>query len=386
MAVIFHIDINAFFASAHSILDPSLRDKPVVVCSNHRGSVVTTASYAARAYGIQSAMPLALAKNKCRDLVVIDIDFDLYHDLSQRFIKIVQSYSTHLEQASIDECYVDVTHAIQNYEKPLDLAIQIQQHILRELLLPVSIGVGPNKFLAKMASDMKKPMGIQILRIREVEQLLWPLSIDAMFGIGKKTVPRLQSIGIETIGDLAQSDEMRLRPILGINTENFIKRANGYDLSPIEVISSRKSVGQSKTFSNPMTDIDEIRHALLTEVEEVARRLNDHELSAKTVTLAIRLEDYKTAARSLTFESYLSDKNSLFERVLGLYDEFDGLGAISFLAVTASNLVTQEQRIEQLNIFDDLQNPTVDDIIQRLNKTLNFEAFRKSDSLLKGGK
>lgn len=386
MAVIFHIDINAFFASAHSILDPSLRDKPVVVCSNHRGSVVTTASYAARAYGVQSAMPLSIAKKKCPHLVVIDIDFDLYHDLSQRFIKIVQSYSAHLEQASIDECYVDVTNVIKNYEKPLDLAMQIQHHILKELLLPVSIGVGPNKFLAKMASDMKKPLGIQILRIREVEQLLWPLPIDAMFGIGKKTVPRLQQIGIQTIGDLAQGDEAVLRPILGINTENFIKRANGYDLSPIEVFSNRKSVGQSKTFSNPMTDIDEIRHALSVEVAEVSRRLNELELSGKTLTLAIRLDDYKTAARSTTFDTYLSDKNSIFERVLGLYDEFDGMGAISFLSVTMSNLVTQEQRVEQLNIFDDLQNPSVDDIIQRLNKTLNFDAFRKSDALLKGGK
>lgn len=384
MSVIFHIDINAFFASAHTITDPILEGKPVVVCSNHRGSVVTTASYAARRYGIKSAMPLAYAKRLCDDLVVIDIDFDLYHDLSERFIKIIASYSPILEQASIDECYVDVTNVIKKYKRPLDLAVEIQRRVQKELMLPISIGVAPNKFLAKMASDMKKPLGIQVLRIREVESLLWPLDISDMFGIGQKTVPKLRAVGINTIGDLARSHPDSLRRYLGINTDSFIQKANGIDRSPIEVFAPAKSIGQSKTFQNPMTDLEEIRHAISVEIAELVRRLDAKDMCAKTITFSIRMDDFKTAARSITLDSYIFDKNALFERVMGLYDEFDGQGAVTFLSVSLSNLMAKDERIEQLNIFDDLKNPTVDDIISRLNKELKYNAFKKSNALLKG--
>lgn len=384
MAVIFHIDINAFFASAHTITDPSLKDKPVVVCSNNRGSVITTASYAARKYGVQSAMPLSHAKRLCEDLIVIDIDFALYQDLSQKFIKIIQSYSPVLEQASIDECYVDVTNIIKKYKKPLDLAVEIQKRVLDELMLPISIGVAPNKFLAKMASDMKKPLGIQVLRIREVESLLWPLDISEMFGIGKKTVPKLKAEGILTIGDLAKANPDSLRRYLGINTETFIQKAKGYDTTQIEVFAPAKSIGQSKTFPNSMTDLDEIRHAILVEIEQLCKRLDQKDVCGKTITFSIRLEDYSTAARSYTFDHHIFDKNTIFERVMSLYDEFDGLGAISFISISMTNLIPRDDRLEQLNIFDDLDNPTIDDIILRLNKELKFEAFKRSNSILRG--
>ncbi|MDE8038924.1 DNA polymerase IV, partial [Erysipelothrix rhusiopathiae] len=185
--VIFHIDINAFYASAHLITDSSLYGKPVVVCSNQRGSVVTTASYEARSFGVNSAMPLAHAKRLCPNLEVIEVDFELYQELSVKFMNIIRSYSAVMQPASIDECYVDMTEVIKKYEKPLDLAVEIQKNIWEALRLPISIGVAPNKFLAKMASDMQKPRGITVLRIREVSQKLWPLSIESMYGIGKKT-------------------------------------------------------------------------------------------------------------------------------------------------------------------------------------------------------
>ncbi len=384
MSVIFHIDINAFFASAHTITNPELKDKPVVVCSNHRGSVITTASYEARKYGVESAMPLAYAKRLCDHLVVIDIDFALYQDLSERFIQIIQTYSPIVEQASIDECYVDVTNIIKRYERPLDLAVEIQKRVLKELMLPISIGVAPNKFLAKMASDMKKPLGIQVLRIREVENILWPLDISEMFGIGKKTVPKLKSEGIMTIGDLAKANPDSLRKYLGINTEQFVSKANGYDLSQIEVFAPTKSIGQSKTFQTPITDLDEIRHAILIEITQLCKRLDSKDLCGKTITFSVRLDDYKTAARSITLDQHIFDKNLIFERVMGLYDEFDGMGGVSYISIQLSNLVGRDDRIEQINIFDDLENPSIDEIILRLNKELKFDAFKKSVSLLKG--
>lgn len=381
--VIFHIDINAFFASAHVITDPSLIGKPVVVCSNHRGSVITTASYEARQFGIQSAMPLSHAKRLCQDLVVVEIDFDLYNDLSRRFMDIIRSYSTKLQQASIDECYVDVTDVIRNYPKPLDLAVEIQQRVLKELKLPISIGVAPNKFLAKMASDMQKPNGITVLRIREIDKFLWPLPINEMHGIGKKTVPKLIAYGIHTIKDLAQTDPNSIRHILGNNAQSFVEKANGRDNSNIETDTSAKSVGQSKTFTTPMVDLDEIQHAIRHEIEQMTLRMKSYDLVGKTLTFAIRMADYKTAARSVTLENYTDDRHLIYERVMDLYEEFDSMDGVTFISVSMSNLVTLEDKIEQLNLFDDLKEPTINDIISRLNKELNIDAFKRTSTLIK---
>lgn len=381
--VIFHIDINAFYASAHLITDSSLYGKPVVVCSNQRGSVVTTASYEARSFGVNSAMPLAHAKRLCPNLEVIEVDFELYQELSGKFMNIIRSYSAVMQPASIDECYVDMTEVIKKYEKPLDLAVEIQKNIWEALRLPISIGVAPNKFLAKMASDMQKPRGITVLRIREVSQKLWPLSIESMYGIGKKTVPKLKQMGIETIGDLARFNPDHLKSILGVNAQNFVQKANGYDHSVIDTDVTMKSIGQSKTFKDAMTDLDEIRNAILNELVEVMRRMERQDVVGKTVSFSIRLDDYKTATRSFTFDEYTRDQNLVFERLMSLYDEFEGEGGVSFISVTMTNLLPKDEIIEQLNIFDDLEEITVNDIIQRLNKELNQDLFKTTRSVLK---
>ncbi|MDV7680278.1 DNA polymerase IV [Erysipelothrix rhusiopathiae] len=381
--VIFHIDINAFYASAHLITDSSLYGKPVVVCSNQRGSVVTTASYEARSFGVNSAMPLAHAKRLCPNLEVIEVDFDLYQELSVKFMNIIRSYSAVMQPASIDECYVDMTEVIKKYEKPLDLAVEIQKNIWEALRLPISIGVAPNKFLAKMASDMQKPRGITVLRIREVSQKLWPLSIESMYGIGQKTVPKLKQMGIETIGDLARFNPDHLKSILGVNAQNFVQKANGYDHSVIDTDVTMKSIGQSKTFKDAMTDLDEIRNAILNELVEVKRRMERQDVVGKTVSFSIRLDDYKTATRSFTFDEYTRDQNLVFERLMSLYDEFEGEGGVSFISVTMTNLLPKDEIIEQLNIFDDLDEITVNDIIQRLNKELNQDLFKTTRSVLK---
>ncbi|MDE8061123.1 DNA polymerase IV [Erysipelothrix rhusiopathiae] len=381
--VMFHIDINAFYASAHLITDSSLYGKPVVVCSNQRGSVVTTASYEARSFGVNSAMPLAHAKRLCPNLEVIEVDFELYQELSVKFMNIIRSYSAVMQPASIDECYVDMTEVIKKYEKPLDLAVEIQKNIWEALRLPISIGVAPNKFLAKMASDMQKPRGITVLRIREVSQKLWPLSIESMYGIGKKTVPKLKQMGIETIGDLARFNPDHLKSILGVNAQNFVQKANGYDHSVIDTDVTMKSIGQSKTFKDAMTDLDEIRNAILNELVEVMRRMERQDVVGKTVSFSIRLDDYKTATRSFTFDEYTRDQNLVFERLMSLYDEFEGEGGVSFISVTMTNLLPKDEIIEQLNIFDDLDEITVNDIIQRLNKELNQDLFKTTRSVLK---
>ena len=190
--VYFHVDLNAFFASAEVLLNPSLAGKPMAVAGHTRRSVVSTASYEARKYGVSSGMSIHEAIRLCPDLIIQEGHYHYYEELSSQFIAIVSLYSARVEQASIDECYVDMTETIRMYERPLDLAWELQQRIRRETGLQCSIGIGPNLFLAKMASDMKKPMGITVLRIRDVPSIMWPLPIKDMRGIGKKTLPYME--------------------------------------------------------------------------------------------------------------------------------------------------------------------------------------------------
>jgi len=381
--VIFHIDINAFFASAHRLDNPHLKGKPLVVCSNNRSSVVTTASYEARAYGVKSAMPLVQAKNLCPELIVIDVDFPLYQELSAEFMSIIRSFSPYVQPASIDECYVEVGKQIVEYNKPLDMAVAIQKKVMDELDLPISIGVAPNKFLAKMASDMKKPMGITVLRIREVKEKLWPLDIAEMHGIGIKTVPRLRALGINTIGDLANSELDFVKPVLGNSAYNFIEKANGRDQSPLELINSAKSMGQSKTYSSPIYDEDDIRSAIKKECVELSRRLKKSNLMGRTLQFSIRLDDFQTAARSQTFQEAMDDADQIFERSMSLYDEFEGQGGLSFVSITLANLVSKDEMVEQLNLFDDVKDPDVGLIIERLNKELKGNIFKRTKDLIK---
>ncbi len=384
--VIFHIDINAFYASAHLTVEPELEGKPVVVCRDVQGSVVTTASYEARKFGIGSAMPLSQAKRLCEDLVVVELDFELYSELSQSFVNIIKSYSKTVEQASIDEVYVDVTEVIKTYDKPLDLAVNIQKQLLEELKLPVSIGVGPNKFLAKMASDMDKPLGITVLRIREVENKLWPLPIEEMHGIGKKTVPRLKKIGVHTIGDLNKVSFDQLKPILGNRTQIFIDYSNGYGNATLDTDSSAKSIGQSQTFSQAIYDYDELKEKILKEILEVERRAQNSKVMGKTVQFAIRFEDMKPHARSITLDRHINHREEILERVMGLFSEFEKdlhLG-VNFLSVTLSNLKEVDEIEEQLNLFTINKETDTDHMIDELNNMFG-DVFTRASTLLDEG-
>ena len=201
--IILHIDLNAFFATAECIRDPSLIGKPVIVGGLTSRGVVSTCSYEARAYGVHSAMPIFKAKELCPDGIYLQGDYRYYEMLSRSFFSYIYNFSPIIEEASIDECFVDMTKPLSHVSDPIPYLENLRDGLFKELGLKCSIGIGPTKFLAKMASDMKKPMGITIIRKKDIPNMLYPLKIGDFFGIGKKSVPRLNLIGIYTIGDLA---------------------------------------------------------------------------------------------------------------------------------------------------------------------------------------
>ena len=381
--VYFHIDLNAFYANAECLLDPTLRGKPLAVSGQTRRSVVSTASYEARAYGVHSAMPIAEAKNLCRDLVVVAPHFNYSEELSNEFMAIVRSYTSIVEQASIDECYADMTDAIFRFPRPLDLAFQLQHRVRDELGLPCSIGIGPNLFLAKMASDMKKPMGITVLRIREVPQKLWPLKIADMRGVGKKTLPFLEELGIRTIGDLAQwKDPEQLRGIFGKNTEQMIARANGHDDRQIELETDPKSMGVSETFLEDVTDYDELRGMMRTLSRRLSKRLAEVRKTGSLVSIRIRYSDFSNADRSMHVDHPIWKADDLFEQGIRLFNENWEQDPVRLLGLTLSEFHSEQEDRNLFNLEESEKEATAS-ILSDLNEELGGLRLKRASALLK---
>ncbi|MEG0470008.1 MAG: DNA polymerase IV, partial [Longicatena sp.] len=303
--VIFHIDLNSYFASAEILKNSALEGQPIVVAGLNRRSVVCTASYEARAFGVQAAMPLHMAMEKCPQLVVVQGSYAWYEELSERFFKYLRRFSPYIEPASIDECFMDVTEAIKAYKRPLDLAWVIQKSVYEDLRLPCSIGVAPNKFLAKMASDMRKPMGITILRKQEVSKKLWPLGIHEMFGIGKKTVPLLLEHGITTIGDLANPEnESKVMTLLGKHSYGMIQNARGNGSNQLSYNHTLQSISQSTTLDRDISDYDEVKTVFKRLAMQLSKRAKEDDLKGSLISISIRYFDFSNAVRSQSISDY----------------------------------------------------------------------------------
>ena len=374
MQIIFHIDLNAFYASAEISRNPNLEGKPLVISGKSKRSIITTASYEARKFGIHSAMPLFQAYKKCKNLIVLPADFELYHRLSNEFFSIISSYSEILEVASIDECYVDVTKVIQdkNYH-PVELARRIQNDVYEQLNLKCSIGISPNKFLAKMASDMKKPMGITILTRSNLKELMWPLDIKNMFGIGKKTQPRLREVGIMTIGDIANYNNYnKLRQIIGKNALLLYRRANGIDNRVVDAKQNElKSVGNSITL--PYDTLDEI--ILLDTLKQLARQVSmraaKRNLISNSISITIKYTRFESVNRQTTINSYINDYEYILSTAKMLFDaHYDGR-PVRLLGISLNNTINKKNYKEQLNIFNSTNDIEKDKDIQTIIENIN---------------
>ncbi len=272
--VVLHIDMNAFYCSVHESAEPDkYRGKPLAVAGSVelRKGIVVTSSYPARARGVRTGMTVREAQRLCPGLILLKPDFELYRRFSLRFLEIAGDYSPLVEPVSIDECYVDISGS-KSFGTPLEIATEIQRRIREELGLPCSIGVAPNKLLAKTASDMKKPNGLTVLRLRDVPAVLWPRPCAELYGIGAKTAAKLERLNIRTLGELAGSDERLLADQFGV-TGSWLKRAaNGWDESPVVAEREQaKSVGHTVTLPQDVTDPDEVKRVLLNSPQRSLR-------------------------------------------------------------------------------------------------------------------
>lgn len=381
--VIFHIDLNSYYASAEIVRNSALAGQPVVVGGLSKRGVICTASYEARKYGVKSAMPLYKALELCPNLVVLKGDHNYYSELSKKFFSFLRTFTNFIEIASIDECYMDVTDIIKNYKRPLDLAWQIQEQLMETLKLPCSIGVAPNKFLAKMASDMRKPMGITVIRKHEVPTKLWPLSIDLMFGIGKKTAPILKNNGIKTIGDFADpKNESYLLKTIGKSAPSLIANARGNGNAQLVYNTTVQSISQSTTINHDVFDYDECKNILTVLTKSLVKRASAEGITGKMVSMSIRYHDFRNVVRSVNLDYYTNDFNLILEYALLLFDNNYEDIPIRHLGVGLGSLSSKKKQIEQLNIFSKPKTQNID-VLDELNKHLSNGKLVYASNLLK---
>ncbi|MDP4105073.1 MAG: DNA polymerase IV [Bacillota bacterium] len=352
--VILHVDMNSFYASVEMAYDSGLKGKPLAIAGNveERRGIIVTCSYEARKFGVKTTMPLWEAKKLCPNLIVKPPNFDRYRAASMRMFELLRQYTDLVEPVSIDEGYMDISGCFR-LGSPLEIAQSIQTAILNELDLPCSIGIAPNKFLAKMASDMKKPLGITVLRKRDVKKVLWPLESSEMHGVGRKTAEKLKTIGIQTIGDLANGNEIQLKTLLGINGIRLKERANGNDSRPVdpESVADFKSIGNSTTLPKDVINQQELFHTLDGLAEKVSIRLKRKNVLATSITITIRYKDRKTITRSKRLDNPVHLKEEIASLSKQLFLKAWSGYPIRLLGITGSDLIEQDHAVKQLDLF-----------------------------------
>lgn len=388
--VIVHIDLNAFFARAEEIKDPYLENKPVAIGHDGRSGIVSTCSYAARKYGVHSGMPMFKAKELCPQLIIKPVDFRYYGVLSRAFVKFVKRYTKIIEVASVDECYADFTDTIKGVDNPEKFFRELQDKLFQETKLKCSIGVGPTKFLAKMASDYQKPMGLTFIRRRDIEKILYPLPLKDMFGIGKKTAPYLTDIGIYTIGDLAlrcNKDDEQVKSILGKFFYVIKDWINGYGSDEVETAPwDPKSIGNSSTLSHDTDNYEEIRYMFENLSKEVGSRAVKEDKIGSTIQIVVKDSEFKSHNKSISFDTPTNSSQVIYDYAMKLYENnFMGM-VVRLVGVTLQNLIPIQDMAIQMSLFDYKKHEeasTTKLLINEMNRKLNKPLLKRAAEVKK---
>lgn len=388
--VIFLVDMNAFFISCESTRYPEIIGKPAAVAGDpkNRSGIILTANYEARKYGIKTTMVLQKALKLCPNLIVVPPDHHFYEQKSKEVMNILSSYTPVIEQNSIDEAWLDMTGCEGIFGKPLVSATKIMKQIKKELGLWCSIGVSENKFLSKMASEMKKPLGITELWNKDIKKKMWPLPVQYMYGVGKQTSQKLQNMGIITIGDLAIFDKIHLQKKFGkIGTELFLL-ANGVDDSPLTPYteSDMKSIGRSVTLPQDITDIEYAKVVLMKLSDEVGMTARKYKKKGHTIQISIKYANFKSMTRQMTIPSTCLVKEIYSTGVKLLQNNWNN-EPIRLLGISLSGF--DNDNTDQISIFQlpEISNDEKNaiDKIDNLENTIHNIRKKYGSSIIKPG-
>jgi len=344
MRIILHVDMDSFFSSIEVRENPEYAGKPVIVGADPKGGkgrgVVSTCSYEARRHGVRSGMPISKAYRLIPHAVFLPVNYEFYRRVSQNIMAILQKYAYKFQQVSIDEAYLDVTGKVKDYKEAEKLAKKIKAEIKRKEKLTCSIGIGPNKLVAKIASDVNKPNGLTIVKPEEVSQFLSPLPVRCIPGVGPKTEAILKDKGIKTIGQLAEMDGQLLISEFGRWGYELHRLALGIDEREVRERKDQKSIGRETTFEHDTLEPSEIYNTLDELTKKVSEDIQRKRYLYRTITLKVRLEDFTTYTRSRTLEHHTSNLTTLSSIVRDLSREFlDKEKKIRLLGVRVSGLL-----------------------------------------------
>jgi DNA polymerase-4 len=368
---IFLIDMNSFFASIEQAANPALRSKPIIVCGVGR-TVVTTASYEARKFGIKTAMNLYEAKKFCPHVINVTGDLQKYADTSRRIQQILLEFTDQVEVFSIDECYLDVTHLVARGKTPEAIAAEIKKRIKDKLMLTCSIGIGPNKIVAKVAAKLMKPDGLVVIARKDIPLKYHTLSIDNLqgVGVGAKTEEKLRSLGLKTVGDLNDTPITVLNSHFGVTGYYLKKVGAGEDDSPVKSYDHEdeaKSFGHSYTLEKDTRDLKLIKAYLLMLSEKVCSRMRRDGMMGRNVGLTVRYADFETTGKQHKLKQYIYSGNDLYQAACKLFEGYLPLKkAVRLLGVNIGGLmpyVNQEFLFEEMEkkkkivtVMDDINN------------------------------
>lgn len=348
------VDMNAFFIGCEMTRNPELKGKPAAVAGNpeNRRGIILAANYEARKYKVKTTMLVHEARRLCPELLCVPPDHEFYEKKSREVMAVLRRYSPLIEQNSIDEAWVDVTGCEKLFGKPEKIARSIMKDIQDELDLWCSVGISENKFLAKMASEMKKPLGITTLWPEEVKEKMWPLRVRDMYGVGRQTEAKLSNLAIFTIGDLARSSKSLLVKHFGKYGEELHRLANGFDPAPVEENPRHdsKSISRSVTLPRDVTNIEEAKTVLLKLSEEVGMEARAYGSKGKTVAIAIKYNDFQSITRQKSIhETYLT--RDIYQTGIELLKaNWNPHRPVRLLGIGISNF--QNEEVHQVSIFD----------------------------------
>lgn len=351
--MILHVDMDAFYASVEERERPELVGKPVIVGGSAEGrGVVAAANYVVRKFGVHSAMPTSQALRLCPQAVIVRPRMELYAEVSDQIRTIFDRFTPLVEPLSLDEAFLDVTGSVAHFGPPLEIARQIKQAIFGQLHLVASIGVAPNKFLAKIASDLEKPDSLVYVAPAQVQAFLDPLPVSRIWGVGKITQKEFAQLGISTIAELRRCDPAELRRTFGSQGEVFFELAHGRDQRAVVSDREAKSISHETTFAADISELEVLRAWLLELTEHVCRRLRKRNLVGRTVQLKLRYSNFQTISRSFTLPAPTQTTSDIWQVAAQLLaDGWNTNRPVRLIGVGVAGL--EAPRAVQLTLFEE---------------------------------
>lgn len=346
--IVFHVDMDSFFASVEVRENPKLKGLPVVVGSDPKGGsgrgVVSTCSYEAREYGIHSAMPISQAYRLCPDAVFLPVNMKLYAVVSAKIMELLKGFADRFQQVSVDEAYLVPCPEVRNFEEAALYALRIKDEIQKQEGITCSVGVGTNKLIAKIASGFQKPDGLTVVRPGDVREFLFPLPVSKIPGIGEKTAETLKLMGITRVEELAECDVQFLSEKFGKMGLRMKQLANGLDFGEVRENESVKSISRHGTFAEDTNDPVKIIGSLDLLIESVHSSLLKHHFLFRTVTLTVRFEDFSTYTRSRTIPVWTSDLFVIKRTAIQLLSEFIGGRKLRLIGIGVTKFRERDEK------------------------------------------